>query len=356
VTQQDRWEEDTGFSPFTLAVEVSGLLAAADLADAVGHKESGDFLRETADTWNENIERWTYVTGTDLAQQIGVGGYYVRIAPPEVECAPSPSEGFVPIKNRPPGENRATAGHVISPDALALVRFGLRAPDDPRILNTVKVIDALLKVNLPQGPSWYRYNGDGYGEHADGSPFDGTGIGRPWPLLGGERAHYELLAGNPKAAEELLLTIELSTQGGRLFPEQVWDAADIPDRELFRGGPTGSACPLVWAHVEYIKLRRSLRDGELFDQPPQALARYVRGRQKAKYFGWRFNNKCRTIPRGKILRVVLTAPAMVHWSFDGWQTTQDTKTRDTGMSVFVADLPSENLNVGNEIAFTFLWA
>jgi len=356
VTQQDRWEEDAGFSPFTLAVEVSGLLAAADLADAVGHKESGDFLRETADTWNENIERWTYVTGTDLAQQIGVGGYYVRIAPPEVECAPSPSEGFVPIKNRPPGENRATAGHVISPDALALVRFGLRAPDDPRILNTVKVIDALLKVNLPQGPSWYRYNGDGYGEHADGSPFDGTGIGRPWPLLGGERAHYELLAGNPKAAEELLLTIELSTQGGRLFPEQVWDAADIPDRELFRGGPTGSACPLVWAHGEYIKLRRSLRDGELFDQPPQALARYVRGRQKAKYFGWRFNNKCRTIPRGKILRVVLTAPAMVHWSFDGWQTTQDTKTRDTGMSVFVADLPSENLNVGNEIAFTFLWA
>src|ERR1700733_12853231 len=223
VTQQDRWEEDAVFSPFTLSVEVSALLAAADLADAVGHRDSGQFLRETADTWNENIERWTYVTGTDLANQVGVDGYYVRIAPPDIECAPSPSEGFVPIKNRPPGENQATAGHVISPDALALVRFGLRAFDDPRILNTLKVIDSLLKANLPQGPCWYRYNGDGYGEHADGSPFDGTGIGRPWPLLAGERAHYELLAGNRKAAEELLLMIELSTQGGRLFPEQVWD-------------------------------------------------------------------------------------------------------------------------------------
>jgi len=356
VTQQDRWEEDAGFSPFTLAVEVSALLAAADLADAVGHKESGQFLRETADTWNENIERWTYVTGTDLAKQIGVEGYYVRIAPPEVECAPSPSEGFVPIKNRPPGENLATTGHVISPDALALVRFGLRAPDDPRILNTIKVIDALLKANLPQGPCWYRYNGDGYGEHADGSPFDGTGIGRPWPLLAGERAHYELLAGNRKAAEELLLMIELSTQqGGRLLPEQVWDASDLPDRELFRGKPTGSACPLVWAHGEYIKLRRSLRDGKLFDQPPQAQERYIQKKQKSVYFAWRFNNKCKTMPREKKFRLSLLAPATVHWSFDNWKTTNDTKTRDTGLGIHVADLPTDALSVGSELVFTFFW-
>ena len=126
------------------------------------------------------------------------------------------------------GKVELRAVHLISPDSLALVRFGLRAPDDPRILNTVKVIDALLKVNLPQGPCWYRYNGDGYGEHEDGSPFDGTGIGRPWPLLAGERAHYELAAGRPQAAEDLLRVMELSTEGGRLIPEQVWDADDIP--------------------------------------------------------------------------------------------------------------------------------
>ena len=170
--------------------------------------------------------------------------------------------------------------HLISPDSLALVRFGLRAPDDPRILNTVRVIDARLKANLPQGPCWYRYNGDGYGEHEDGSPFDGTGIGRPWPLLAGERAHYELAAGRPQAAEDLLKVMELSTEGGRLIPEQVWDADDIPALELFRGKPTGSACPLVWAHSEYVKLRRSLRDGKIFDQPPQTVQRYQVEKQK----------------------------------------------------------------------------
>ena len=185
------------------------------------------------------------------------------------------------------------------------MRFGLRAPDDPRILNTIKVIDALLKANLPQGPCWYRYNGDGYGEHEDGSPFDGTGIGRPWPLLAGERAHYELAAGRPQVAEELLRVMELSTEGGRLIPEQVWDSADIPALELFRGKPPGSACPLVWAHSEYVKLRRSLRDGKIFDQPPQTVQRYQVEKQKAAYFEWRFNNKCRSMPQGKKLRMVL---------------------------------------------------
>src|SRR5580704_3075146 len=195
VTQQDRWEEDAGYSPFTLAVEIAALLAAADIAELTGHSDAAPTLRDTADAWNDNIERWIYATGGDLAQQIGVEGYYVRIAPPDTDGAASPTQGFVPIRNRPPGEDPERASHIISPDALALVRFGLRAPNDPRILNTIKVIDALLRVQLPQGPCWYRYNGDGYGEHKDGSAFDGTGIGRPWPLLAGERAHYELAAG-----------------------------------------------------------------------------------------------------------------------------------------------------------------
>ncbi len=102
-------------------------------------------------------------------------GYYVRVAEPDQADAASPKHGFVPIKNRPPAESSASAALMVSPDALALVRFGLRAADDPRIVNTVKVIDALLKVDTPRGPSWHRYNGDGYGEHDDGSPFDGTG-------------------------------------------------------------------------------------------------------------------------------------------------------------------------------------
>ncbi len=355
VTQQDRWEEDAGYSPFTLAVEVAGLLAAADLAEAVGQSDVAAYLRDLADTWNESIERWTYSTNGDLARQIGVDGYYVRIAPPESDYAASPTEGFVPIKNRPPGEGNERSSHIISPDALSLVRFGLRAPDDPRILNTIKVIDALLRVKLPQGPCWYRYNDDGYGEHADGAPFDGSGIGRPWPLLAGERAHYELAAGNISAAQDLLRAVEFSTNGSRLLPEQVWDSTDIPERELFLGKPSGSACPLVWAHSEYIKLVRSIKDGKIFDQPPQTVKRYRVEQRKSLCWEWRFNNKCRILPSGKDLRIALMAPATVHWSEDGWQTVHDSATRDTGLGIHVADIPSHGLDPGHTVVFTFFW-
>jgi len=357
VTQQDRWEEDAGYSPFTLAAEISALLAAADIADLAGHGQQAQTMRDVADAWNDNIERWTYATGTDLAQQLGIEGYYVRIAPPSTDAAvASPTQGFVPIKNRPPGEDGERAYHIISPDALALVRFGLRAADDPRIVNTLRAIDSLLAVELPQGPCWYRYNGDGYGEHKDGSPFDGTGIGRPWPLLAGERAHYCLAGGHRDEAEALLTVIENSTLGqSRLLPEQVWDSADLPSLELFRGKPTGSACPLVWAHSEYIKLRRSIRDGRIFDQPPQTVKRYLVDKVKRQIFGWRFNNKTRSIPRGKTLRITILSPALVRWSIDGWKTSHDTDTRDTGLGIYTLDLPTASLPVGGQALFTFYW-
>jgi glucoamylase len=355
VTQQDRWEEDGGYSPFTLAVEISALLAAAEIAEITGHSEVSSTLRDAADAWNDNIERWVYATGGSLAEQVGVEGYYVRIAPPDTGAA-SPTQGYVPIKNRPPGESAARAFHIVSPDSLALVRFGLRAPDDPRILNTVRVIDALLRAQLPQGPCWYRYNGDGYGEHNDGSSFNGTGIGRPWPLLAGERAHYELAAGHPGEAEALLTMMEGCTTGeSRLLPEQVWDADDIPALELFRGKPTGSACPLVWAHSEYVKLRRSLRDGKIFDQPPQTVRRYLVEKPTRQAFGWRLNNKARSVPRNKKLRIVLLSPALVRWSLDDWKTSQDTNTRDTGLDIYTLDLPTASLPVGSIIVFTFYW-
>jgi glucoamylase len=244
---------------------------------------------------------------------------------------------------------------IVSPDALALVRFGLRAPDDPRMVNTIKVVDELLRVKLPQGPGWYRYNGDGYGEHEDGSPYDGTGIGRPWPLLAGERAHYELAAGRAASAEALLGVMENSTGSSRLIPEQVWDTTDIPERELFAGKGSGSACPLVWAHSEYIKLRRSLLDGKVFDQPPQTVERYLIRKISAEYFNWRFNNKPRTLPCGKKLRLLLMEPAMVHWSFDGWQSTQNSSSKDSGWNLQHVDLPTETLPVGRQIIFTFFW-
>jgi glucoamylase len=353
VTEQDRWEEDGGYSPFTLAVTVSALLAAADLADLARETALAGYLRETADAWNDGIERWTYVTGTALARQVGVAGYYVRIAPPDTPAAASPAQGYVPIKNRPAGQVLEPAGQIVSPDALALVRFGLRSPHDPRIVDTVTVIDATLKVETPGGPAWRRYTDDGYGEHADGSPFDGAGIGRAWPLLTGERAHYELAAGREAEARRLLRAMEAFAGDGGLLPEQVWDAPDIPERELRFGRPSGSAMPLVWAHAEYVKLRRSLREGRVFDLPPQPVQRYLVERTGSPYTPWRFNHKIRALPVGQTLRVEVPAPAVVRWSADGWQTSGDVATRDTGLGMHVADLPTAALDVGTVLRFTF---
>ncbi|HLI19541.1 MAG TPA: glucan 1,4-alpha-glucosidase [Stellaceae bacterium] len=355
VTGQDRWEEDAGYSPFTLAVEIAALLAAADIAERVGAMPAAAYLRETADAWNEQIERWIYVTDTPLARAVGVDGYYVRVAPPDTADACSPTQGFVPIKNRPPGQSRAEASLLVSPDALALVRFGLRAPDDPRIRDTVRVIDARLKVELPGGPCWRRYNGDGYGEHEDGRPFDGIGVGRPWPLLTGERAHYELAAGRHAEAARLLNVMEAFASDGHLIPEQVWDGEDMPERELYRGRPSGSAMPLVWAHAEHVKLMRSLREERVFDMPPQPYQRYQVEGVRSQLRAWRLNQKCRTLESGKTLRIELPNPATIHWSVDGWKTVVDTPTRSTPFAMHVADIDSENLARGDAVVLTFYW-
>ena len=355
VTQQDRWEEDPGYSPFTLSSEIAALLVAAELADLNKESDVAGYLRETADAWNDNIERWIYVSGTDLANQIGVDGYYVRIAPPEIADSASPAGGFVPIKNRPAGQSLEPSAHIVSPDALALVRFGLRAADDPCIVNTVKVIDALLKTDTPNGPIWHRYNDDGYGEHQDGEPFDGTGIGRAWPLLTGERAHYELAAGLQADATKLLNTFESFANDGGLLPEQIWDSPDIPEKELFFGKPSGSAMPLVWAHAEYVKLLRSLKEGHVFDMPPQTVHRYLDSKSPSPYVLWRFNHKIRTLQKGMILRIEAMAEGVVHWSTDNWSTAQDTKMRDSHLAMYFADLPTQALSSGNRVQFTFYW-
>ncbi|MBN1317969.1 MAG: glucan 1,4-alpha-glucosidase [Anaerolineales bacterium] len=351
VTQQDRWEEDPGYSPFTLAAEIAALLVAAGIALINGDKAAATYLQETADTWNDNIERWTYVTDTELAHQVDIDGYYVRIAPPEIAEASSPAGGFVPIKNRPPGQSSALAEQMVSPDVLALVRFGLRAPDDPRIENTIKVIDALLKVDLPEGPCWRRYNGDGYGEHEDGEPFDGVGIGRPWPLLTGERAHYELAAGRPDSARQYLSTMEAFANKGGMFPEQAWDAADIPEHELFFGRATGSAMPLVWAHAEIVKLYRSLRDGRVFDTPPQTVQRYVIEKHPSPFSIWRFNHKSRFIRSGSIFRIELLEPLQIDWKINDQEANVKAVTVDTGIGLYITDLPTENLLAGTKISF-----
>jgi glucoamylase len=215
----------------------------------------------------------------------------------------------------------------------------------------VKAIDHLLKRDLPNGPCWYRYNNDGYGEHEDGSAFDGTGVGRLWPLLTGERAHYELAAGRPEEARRLLAALEASAGPGGQLPEQIWDSADRPEHELFLGKPTGSAMPLVWAHGEHIKLLRSLRDGTVFDTPPQTVERYLTRKIVSNRRFWRLNHQRHAIAPGQILRIELADLSAIRWSFDGWASHDEGRTHDAGLSLHVLDLPTSSLADGREIRF-----
>ena len=359
VSPLDRWEEEAGYFASTMAVEVAALVAAADLAERRGESGLSLYLRETADTWNAEIESLIYVTGTTLAREVGVEGYYVRFALPDQRMASTPAAGTVALKNHRDGEVRLAAAEIVSPDALTLVRFGLRAADDPRIVNTVRVIDHLLKVETPSGPSWHRYNEDGYGEHADGSPFDGTGIGRIWPLLTGERAHYELAAGRRDEAERLARALERFANESGLLSEQVWDRADIPEHQLHRGRPSGSAMPLVWAHAEYCKLRRSLKEGRVFDMPTHTAKRYAERAQTCHRTYWRFEQPCAAISANQTLRIELLAPARIHWTCDNWKTTQEVATGDTGLGIHFADLAADlrghDSSQTAELQFTFYW-
>ncbi|MEO5964635.1 MAG: glycoside hydrolase family 15 protein [Candidatus Limnocylindrales bacterium] len=349
ATQQDRWEENAGLTPSTLAPVVAALLVAADHLP----EPAATYCRELADDWNASIEDWTYTVGSRLAREHGVDGHYVRIASPDV-LAGAPISTQVPVRNRIASESTVPGDEMVGTDFLALVRFGLRRPDDPRILSTLAVTDAVLKTDTPNGPLWHRYTGDGYGEHADGSPYDGTGIGRGWPLLVGERGHYELDAGHD-ARPYLDAMRRLGSQGGML-PEQAWDADDIPDRGLALGQPSGSAMPLAWAHAEYIKLVRSIALGHAIDRPEAAWRRYHGVRPAATRATWRFGSPRPTMPAGLTLRFELLAPCRVHCTVNGWHTSMDIDALDTGLGVWIADIPgSDALPPGRTVDATFYW-
>lgn len=355
ITEQDRWEEASGYTPATIAVQIAALLSAADFFEEANKQAEAEYLRQMADYWNDSIERWLYVTDTELAKQNQVEGYYVRVCPCHDHKDTQPENKQILINNRPEGQNFYPYTDIVSVDALALVRYGLRAADDPRILNTVKVIDHLLKTETGRGPVWHRYNEDGYGEKADGSPFNGEGIGRGWPLLTGERAHYELAKGNLAEATRLCNVMTDFAGVGGLFPEQVWDSVDIPEKRLYNGHSTGSAKPLVWAHAEYITLLRSIRDNALFARPTQTVERYQKSKHPSSYGFWSFHQQLQSLPQGRKLRIQLNHQAMVRWSDDDWKTVKDETSIGNELNIFYVDLPTEKLKRGTQIHFTFFW-
>ncbi len=356
VTQQERWEENAGYSPNTMAIEVAALLAAADFSDKQEEPDLAEFLRETADAWNDAIDELTYASGTEFGRRHGVSGYYIRIAPPEAIQTGLREDTAIELKNLPPEGTKKKAVEVVSPDALALVRFGLRSARDPRIAATTRIIDATLKTEVSNGPVWHRYTDDGYGEHADGAPFNKTGRGRGWPLLAGERAHFEIAAGNYEEADSLRRTMEAQTSECGLIPEQVWDAEDLPDHELYNGRPTGSGMPLVWAHAEYVRLLRSLNERRVWDMPPQPVRRYQVEKKTVSFAIWSFREQRTRLVAGKKLRLDLLAKARVRWTVDEWKSARETATAEAMLGLHCALLDTAGLEAGARACFTFYWA
>jgi glucoamylase len=340
LSPQDRWEEESGISVSTIATCIAALLVAAALAEENNDTSLSKYCSETADYWNAKIER-----------EVGVEGYYIRINPTG-SLAEDLKGQVISLKNRPDSEKNMPVNELVSVDAISLVRFGLRSAKDPRILNTIKVIDAKLKVETPHGPCWHRYNNDGYGEHEDGSAFDGTGIGRAWPLLTGERAHYEIAAGNIKGAKSLMKTME-DFSSHELFSEQIWDTSDIVKENLYLGSHSGSAIPLVWAHAEYVKLCASVSQKKVFDMPDYTVERYIKNKNISKVDIWRFTLPCPNMTKGNTLRIVTEVPANISWSLDNWANVEKKDTVDTGFGLHYVDVPTAS--GGDQVDFTFYW-
>ena len=347
-TSQDRWEENAGISVYTLSVCIAALVVGARFLGGAAER----FALALADFWNANIETWTSAHGTALAQAHGVEGYYVRIAPADILSDPAAIHRGLQIKNGPPGFT-IPADEEVSVDFLELVRMGLRLPDDPLVRATLVVTDALLKCDTPNGPSWHRYNGDGYGEHDDGRPFDGQGRGRAWPLLTGERGHYELAAGNDPTP--YLKAMAAMTGPGGMMPEQVWDAAALPGKWLSPGLPTGSAMPLAWSHAEFVKLMVSRHMDHPVDRRPLVWQRYGGRRPQATSAIWCLHARIAAVSPGMSLVIAAPRAARVHWGVDGWQRIADAETEDTGLGLHAATLGAAELAGAHQIDFTFQW-
>jgi glucoamylase len=256
----------------------------------------------------------------------------------------------VPIRNQQE-DPRLPASAQVSMDFLQLVRFGLRSAQDPLITASVKVADALLKVDTPSGACWYRYNGDGYGEHDDGSAFDGTGRGRPWPLLSGERGHYELCCGHDPLP--LLIAMTRMASSGGMLPEQIWDAAPIPARGLEPGRPTGAAMPLVWAHAEYLKLVASRALRRPFDRPESVWQRYRGERPPLTHVLWCEQAQATQLPEGCTLTIALRDAGIIRWGLDGWQDVREQSTSANSLGLHLLAIDAPRLRAGRTIDFTF---
>jgi len=362
VTAQDRWEENAGYSPSTLAVVIAALVCTAEWAKEFGKTEVADFILAYADWLAAHVEEWTVTTKGELIE--GLPRHYIRINPAD-PVAPDPhadpNKTIIQLAN---GGGIHPARNVVGGDFLHLVRFGIRKPDDAIVRDSIEVIDGVLKHELPQGPGWRRYNHDGYGQKDDGSAFDGTGVGRCWPILTGERGHYELAAG--RDSKPFIRSMEDFANEGGMLTEQLWDGPDLSHKGRTHSGesgthmkpgcPTGAAMPLCWSHAEYVALVRSRHDGVCFDRVDPAFERYVLNPAQSRYEIWTVRHPLRLAPPGKILRIIVAAEATIVWSTDNWIRRDESQTSyQPELNLWFADFPTAEWPQGSAFAFTFFW-
>jgi glucoamylase len=357
VTQQERWEENAGYSPSTLAAVIAALCCAAEIETAYGSAEIGEFLNQHADWLQSHLEEWTVTENGTLHPEIQ--RHYIRVRPPapgEPWYRPDVPEGMVRLNNRAPWEIcEFPADALVDAGFLELVRYGVRRADDPIIRDSLRVVDHVLRIDTPRGTAWRRYNHDGYGEQKGGGPFLSYGQGRAWPLLAGERAHYELAAGGD--VESLLRSMEGFASRGGMLPEQVWDQkepVDTASGRLEMGDPAGSAMPLVWAHAEYLKLVRSIDDGRVFDRISAVEARYGKGPKASPIEMWKRRRPIAAIAGGQTLRVMTADAFDVLYTLDGWATQQRLSARHFGAAGWAGDIAIPQKDA-NEVVFTLFW-
>ncbi|MDK1289741.1 glycoside hydrolase family 15 protein [Pseudoalteromonas umbrosa] len=291
ATQQERWEEQDGYSPSTTAAVIAGLVTASDIAKLAGDKAGEQRYLDTAKQYNDTVEKLMFTTEGNLKGQDTDGEYFFRIARDE---NPNTSTKL--------GDNNGRTGldkrQIIDGGFLELVRYGVRDADAPSILKTLpEYEDETLPENLrvkysftfagdPNTyPGYRRYGNDGYGEdevkgtnYAEGGQNTPGQRGRVWPFFTGEKGHYEIAAAaatkglNKEAVTRIKHTyvrgMEHFANEGLMLPEQVWDGVGVNPFGYQLGEGTNSATPLAWTHAEYVKLVRSLADKNVWDHYP----------------------------------------------------------------------------------------
>jgi glucoamylase len=268
---QERWENQSGYSPATIAAQIDGLVTGAAIARDKGDTRLAKRWERTADRWARKVKGWTLTTDGPLSD----APYFVRVTKdgrPDKGTRYAIGDG---------GPARADQRRVVDPSFLDLVRFGILDPQDPDVLNSLAVVDRDLRVDTPNGSFWHRFSFDGYGEKANGDEWEITDdgsretFGRGWPLLAGERGEYAVQAGQSGAP--YLQAMANAASASDMIAEQVWDGRPPTDTTTYLAGEgTRSATPLLWSHAGLVRLAWTIQDGRPVDQQAVVADRYPR--------------------------------------------------------------------------------